>query len=99
MADSDLCVIDAEKHGRYIERFNSLYPEDIVNAISDRDAWAWMQTNTPLLDCSDAKIEEIYYFRWWIYRKHIKQTPDGFVVTEFLPVVQHARKHNTINSS
>jgi hypothetical protein len=97
MDASDLCVIDAEKYGHYIERFNSLYPENIANAISDRDAWAWMQNNIPFLDCSDGNIEEIYYFRWWTYRKHIKQTPDGFVVTEFLPVVHHAGKHNTIN--
>jgi hypothetical protein len=95
--DSDLCVIDAEKHSHYIERFNSLYPGTIANAISDQDSWAWMLSNIPFLDCSHSKIEEIYYFRWWTYRKHIKQTPDGFVVTEFLPVVGHAKKHNTIN--
>ena len=41
--------------------------------------------NVPLFDCPDKDIEEIYYFRWWTYRKHIKQTPDGFIVTEFLP--------------
>ncbi|MCY3023315.1 MAG: hypothetical protein NTW87_30420, partial [Planctomycetota bacterium] len=37
------------------------------------------------------------YFRWWTYRKHIKQTPDGFVITEFLPKVSWAGKHNSIN--
>ena len=29
--------------------------------------------------------------------KHIKQTPDGFIITEFLPQVGWAGKHNTIN--
>ncbi len=94
---TNLCVINTEKHKDYVERFNSLYPETIVNAITDADAWNWMQSNIPLLDCSERCIEEIYYFRWWVYRKHIKQTSDGFVVTEFLPVVRHAGKHNTIN--
>jgi hypothetical protein len=93
----DVCVIDTATYAHYIERFNSLYPEDIVNAIPDRDAWEWMRSHIPFLDCSDRGIEEIYYFRWWIYRKHIKHTPDGFVVSEFLPVVGHAMKHNTIN--
>ena len=31
------------------------------------------------------------------YRKHIKQTPDGFVITEFLPQVSWSKKYNTIN--
>lgn len=97
MGNSDLCVLDAENAKLHIERFNHLYVEEVVNAIPDRDAWEWMQSNIPFLDCCDAKIEEIYYFRWWIYRKHIKQTADGYVVTEFLPLVGHGEKHNTIN--
>ena len=46
---------------------------------------------------SDKQIEEIYYFRWGVFRKHIKQTPDGYVVTEFLPPVTRAGKHNAIS--
>src|SRR5438128_869953 len=97
MSATDFCVVDAQQYAHHIERFSSLYPEGIVNAIPDRDAWTWMQTNVPLLDCSDAKIAEIYYFRWWIYRKHIRDTPHGYVVSEFLHDVGHAAKHNTIN--
>ena len=78
-------IIDTEKHRRYVERFNHLYPESISNAIPDSEAWDWIEAHVPLLDCPDGKIEEIYYFRWWVYRKHIKRTEDGFVVTEFLP--------------
>ncbi|MHC4744031.1 MAG: MGH1-like glycoside hydrolase domain-containing protein, partial [Planctomycetota bacterium] len=33
----------------------------------------------------------------WTFRKHIKETPDGFVVTEFLPKVSWSGKHNTIS--
>src|SRR5512141_2339168 len=97
MDHSDLCLIDSQKYSHYIERFNNIYPEEIVNAISDGDAWTWMQSNVPFLDCFDRKIEEIYYFRWWTYRKHIKQTPDVFVMTEFLPPVPWAGKSNTIS--
>ena len=84
MSQSDLCVIRPAEYGHYVEQFNNLYVEEVVNAIPDRDAWEWMQSHIPFLDCCDTKIEEIYYFRWWIYRKHIKHTPDGYVVTEFL---------------
>lgn len=97
MSKSDLHLIDPAQHRHYIEKFGALYPEDIVNAIPDQAAWPWLQVNVPFLECPDATIEETYYFRWWIYRKHIRQTPDGFVISEFLPVVGHAEKHNTIN--
>ena len=51
----------------------------------------------PLFDCPDGDFEEIYYFRWWTFRKHIKQTPDGRVLTEFITPVSHAGPYNTIS--
>ncbi|MDQ3812572.1 MAG: glycoside hydrolase [Armatimonadota bacterium] len=60
-------------------------------------SWAWPQQNAPLFECPDKAVEEIYYYRWWTYRKHIKQTPAGFVVTEFLVPVSHAGPYNTIS--
>ncbi len=51
----------------------------------------------PLFECPDEELEKTYYFRWWTYRKQIKKSPDGFVVTEFLPPVDWAGKHNTIS--
>ena len=51
----------------------------------------------PLFDVSYKTIEEIYYFRWHTYCKHIKETPEGFVITEFLPDVPWAGKYNTIS--
>ena len=56
-----------------------------------------MVANVPLFDCPDATLREIYYFRWWTYRKHIKKTPQGFVITEFLQPVRHAGAYNTIS--
>ena len=87
--------VDAFKH--YVDSFNAddreLYPQHIPNA----GAWAFISENVPLFECPDKQIEQTYWFRWWTYRKHIKQTPDGFVITEFLPKVDWAGKHNTIN--
>src|SRR5690606_41087738 len=37
------------------------------------------------------------YFRWWTYRKHLKRTPEGYIITEFLPEVPWSGKYNTIN--
>lgn len=51
----------------------------------------------PLVDAEDKTIEEIYYFRWHTYCKHIKLTPSGYVVTEFFPPVPWAGIYNTIN--
>lgn len=82
---------------RHVDSFNrhdeELYPQYISNA----DAHAFLRDHIPLLDCPDKDLEEIYYFRWWTYRKHLKRTPDGLVITEFLPAVPWAGKHNTIS--
>ena len=81
----------------YIDEFNSNDRESVVNHISNAQSAEWMDKNVPLFECPDKEIEKVYYFRWWTYRKHIKNTPDGFVVTEFLPQVSWSKKHNTIN--
>ena len=55
------------------------------------------QVGFPLVELSDPTIEQIYYFRWHTYCKHLKKSPLGWVVTEFLPDVPWAGKHNTIS--
>jgi len=57
----------------------------------------FLADNVPLFDCPDRDIERTYYFRWWTYRKHIKMTPAGFIVDEFLPNVSWAGKYNSIS--
>src|ERR1044071_9556276 len=90
-------VLDPEQFRHYVEGFNALGPEEVVNYIPDARAWEWMRSNIPLFTCPDPAIEEIYYFRWWTYRKHIKQTPAGFLVTEFLKPVSHAGEYNALS--
>ena len=51
----------------------------------------------PLVDCASSTLEEIYYFRWHTFCKHIRPTPEGWVVTEFYPEVRWAGKYNTIS--
>src|SRR5262249_37403537 len=51
----------------------------------------------PLFECPDEQLTQNYYFRWWTFRKHINQTPDGLVLTEFIRPVGHAGPHNTVS--
>ena len=51
----------------------------------------------PLVETDNKTIEEIYYYRWHSYCLQIKETPCGYVVTEFLPDVPWAGIYNTIN--
>ena len=81
----------------YVQKFNSHDNEAVINKIDNKSSATWMKDNIPLFACPDSAIEEIYYFRWWSYRKHIKDTPEGTVVTEFIEPVKHAGKYNTIS--
>ncbi len=90
-------ALKADDFRHYVEAFNrddaELYRQHVPNARS----WEFLRDNMPLFACPDAGIEQTYYFRWWTYRKHLKETPDGFVITEFLPSVPWAGKHNAIS--
>ncbi len=90
-------VLHSKRFTKYVEAFNSADAETIVNFIPNAIAWDWMKANIPLFDCPDKKFEQIYYYRWWTFRKHIKYTPDGYVLTEFLAPVGHSGRYNTIS--
>ncbi|MFN5423241.1 MAG: MGH1-like glycoside hydrolase domain-containing protein, partial [bacterium] len=97
-------VLDKSNYKSYIEKFNT---QDTLNLhfdaipetkmISNEQTWDFLKDNIPFLDCPDKEIEEVYYYRWWTFRKHIKQTLDGYVITEFMPAVSWAGKHNSIS--
>lgn len=82
---------------RHIERFNAMEDEPVTNFVSNARSLDWLRANVPLFECPDGEVEEIYYFRWWSFRKHLVQTPQGFVFTEFLTPVRHAGPFNTIS--
>ncbi len=90
-------VLQADSFRHYIERFGEDDEELYVQYVPNDKTWTFLRTNVPLFECPDKDFERTYYFRWWTYRKHIKQTPDGFVITEFLPKVEWSGKHNTIS--
>lgn len=89
-------ILGTEKLRTYVEQFNA-DDEELYAHIPNTDAFAFLEENIPLFECPDRNFERTYYFRWWTYRKHVKKTPDGYVITEFLPEVSWSGKHNTIS--
>lgn len=81
----------------YVTAFNSADEELYRQLIPNAKAWSFLSQNIPLFECPDKQLEQTYYFRWWTYRKHLKQTAAGYIITEFLPDVSWAGKYNSIN--
>ncbi len=90
-------ILNHERIGHYFETFNRNDDELYKGYISNEKCKEFLSDNIPLFECPDKQIEETYYFRWWTYRKHIKKTNEGFVITEFLPNVPWAGKDNAIS--
>ncbi len=82
----------------YVDLFNSQDKEIYKTDIPNNMAYDWMKNEIPMLECPDKIIEKTYYYRWWTYRKHIKSTREGIMITEFLPDVSWSGKYNTINA-
>jgi len=80
----------------FVTRFNAMEDENIVTTIPNAQASEWMRQNVPLFDCPDEQMREMYYYRWWTLRKHIKRTPAGYGMTEFLVQRSYADRYNLI---
>jgi hypothetical protein len=70
--------------------------------VRNADAYDYLKDKIPLFDCPDPDFVKTYYFRWWTYRKHIKNlgTPANpeLIVTEFIDPVGWADSSNAINA-
>ncbi|MBR1927569.1 MAG: hypothetical protein IJ840_07480, partial [Bacteroidales bacterium] len=80
----------------YVTEFNSTDEELYIQKYPNSAAEEFLKANIPVFECPDKELEKTWYFRWWTFRKHIKTTPEGFVITEFLPDVPWAGKYNAI---
>jgi len=79
---------------------------DLVNAAkvsaekfgNDKD---WYLQNIPFFECSDKKIEGVYYYRWKLYKGHLKNLgANGYIVTEFLNTMSWDLKpNNSLNDA
>lgn len=92
-------VLTTDALKKDIAYFNSIDEEAVKNYVTNEQSFEWLSKNVPLFDCPDSVIRTVYNYRWWSFRKHLKQTPDGFIFTEFITKVNHAGKHNAISSA
>jgi hypothetical protein len=92
-------ILKMDNYKHYVDYFNTMEDENIKQAIPNNAAWALMKSNIPLFDCPQQNFEEIFYYRWWTLRKHIKKTDQGFAFTEFLIQRSYADKYNLIASA
>ncbi len=76
-------VLHPESYRHYVEKFRAQEKE--ATGSRGADSWAWMQKEIPWFDSSDKAFEEMYYFRWYAWQKHLVETKRGYVITEWLP--------------
>ncbi len=95
-ADGTAAVLSYADFAHYAERFNAMEDENIIQAIPNSESSQWMEQNIPLFECPQHNFEELFYYRWWTLRKHIKETPVGYGMTEFLVNRSYADKYNLI---
>lgn len=87
-------VLNPADYRHYVTSF--LQQEIAATGKPGDDSWQWMQDNIPWFDSSAKDFEEMYYFRWFAFQKHVISTPRGFVITEFIPKVAWGGYFNTI---
>lgn len=94
--DATAAFLKYATFSHYADYFNNMEDVNIAQAIPNSEASAWMEQNIPLFECPQKNFEEMYYYRWWSLRKHIKNTPAGYGMTEFLVNRSYADKYNLI---
>ena len=79
-------VLQSKTYRHYIEQFNKRDGDKDPDhaAFPNSQAWSFLTENCPLFECPDKEIEKTYYYRWWLYRKHIKKLSGRFVISEFI---------------
>ena len=77
-AQSKARVLSTDQLREYTNYFNSLDSEDVKNYVPNAQTFDWLAKNVPLFECPDSAMQKVYYYRWWSFRKHLKETPAGF---------------------
>jgi hypothetical protein len=80
---SPFSMLRPEDYHHYVTLFATQEVE--ATHVTAKDEWPWMAATIPLFDASDKSFEEMYYFRWYAFEKHVVETKRGFVITEWLP--------------
>ncbi|QHN03009.1 glycoside hydrolase [Granulicella sp. WH15] len=81
-------VLHPADYAHYVDLFHDQEREatgKLYEGEGGESTWPWMQREIPWFDASDKHFEEMYYFRWYAWKKHLVKTSKGYVVTEWLP--------------
>lgn len=72
----------------------------LANQYYQEDA-QWYLDNVPFFECSDKQVEQVYYYRWKLYKAHLRNVGvNSFVTTEFINDVSWDRdSYSTINAA
>lgn len=90
----DSFVLQPDRFHHYTQEF--VRQEQEATGKAAKDPWPWMLANIPWFESSDPHFQEIYYFRWYSFQKHIVPTPRGPVISEFIPRMKWAGYGNTV---
>ena len=85
---ADPTVLHPADYSHYIDTFRLQEREatgKLYEGEDGEDTFTWMQRNIPFFESSDKAFEEMYYFRWYAWKKHLVHTPSGYLITEWLP--------------
>ncbi|MGW4517438.1 MGH1-like glycoside hydrolase domain-containing protein [Streptomyces sp. NPDC004393] len=62
---------------------------------------AWYEANIPFVDLPNATIQSVYYYRWRVWKEHLRYTgpADGWISTEFLDCCGYAAPYQAIDAA
>jgi hypothetical protein len=90
-----LCLSFLFAHAQTKRSIPSLPKQQLATRYFGADA-PWFLDNIPFLEIDDPEIQQIYYYRWKLYRSHIREIGlQGTMVTEFLDNVPWGRQPYT----
>ena len=92
----EAALLNYDAFAHYADEFNRMEDENIVTDIPNAESSEWMKQEIPLFDCPQENFREMYYYRWWSFRKHIEKTTQGYGITEFLVKRSYADRYNLI---
>jgi len=76
-------LLHPQDYRHYIAQFAAAELE--ATGMQPAKEWSWMEANIPFFDSSNKQFEEMYYFRWYSFEKHVEHTADhGYLITEWL---------------
>lgn len=61
----------------------------------------WYRSNIPFVDLPDRTIQDVYYYRWRVWKEHLRYTnpTDGWISTEFLDCCGYAAPYQAIDAA